>query len=204
MRSCSAFGKIFKIAPTLRDSHLVTLLGVGRSGQFTWISRELIDGICLSKVLAHFSEKGESSWKRACRVGAEVGAALDFLHQHKFVHGNLTPRNVLIRAEDNCVKLADALLVQALQGSHLHEQMLTEKRDAEAAYLAPEQYASPTNPITAAIFMPSECFATKWPSGNRHSPARPSMRCGRRMSPGPSPSRRGGIKTFRRRSKPPF
>ncbi len=139
-------GRVFKVAPTLRDSHLVTLLGVGRSGQFTWISREFVEGESLNELLIRFAEKGESSWKRACRVGAQVGAALDFLHQHKIVHANLTPRNVLIRGEDNSVKLTDVLLAQALHGSHLHKETHDKKRHAEAAYVAPEQLSGTTAP----------------------------------------------------------
>ncbi len=132
-------GRVFKVAPTLRDSHLVTLLGVGRCGQFTWISREYVEGESLQELLNRSADEGKSSWKKACRVGAHVGAALDFLHQHKIVHANLTPRNVLIRGEDNTAKVADALLAQALQGSHLHKETHGKKRHAEAAYLAPEQ-----------------------------------------------------------------
>jgi hypothetical protein len=132
-------GKVVKAAPSLRDSHLVALNGVGRSGNFTWIAREFVEGESLAFFLAKYAQDGKASWKRACRVGAQLGAALDFLHQHKVAHTNLTPKNVMIRREDGTIKLADVLLAQALQGSHLQQQTQELKRLIEAPYLAPEQ-----------------------------------------------------------------
>lgn len=139
-------GRVVKAAPSLRDSHLVSLNGVGRSGAYTWISREYVDGDSLGNLLARYAKEGKVSWKRACRIGAQIGAALDFLHQHKIAHLNVTPRNVLIRREDSCAKLADVLLAQALHGSHLHKETHEHKRLAEAAYLAPEQLSGSVTP----------------------------------------------------------
>jgi pSer/pThr/pTyr-binding forkhead associated (FHA) protein len=147
-----SFGRVFKAAPSLRDSHLVPLLGVGRSLPYTWISREYVDGEGLGNLLARYAQEGKVSWKRACRVGAQIGAALDFLHQHKIAHLNLTPKNILIRRDDGSAKLADVLLTQALHGSHLQKETHPHKQQAEAVYLAPEQLAGATGDFRCDLY----------------------------------------------------
>jgi serine/threonine protein kinase len=76
---------------------------------------------------------------RAARVAIHLARTLRFLHKHKVVHGNITPNNVLIRAGDKQTKLADLMLVKALNGSVLQQSFLKKKLLAEAPYLAPEQ-----------------------------------------------------------------
>ena len=46
---------------------------------------------------------------------------LAFLHEHKVIHGHITPRNVLVRGEDKLTKLADLMLAEALEGSRLQQ-----------------------------------------------------------------------------------
>ena len=55
------------------------------------------------------------------------------------MHGNITPRNIVIAATDHVAKLADLALVQALEGSRLAELVREKKRLAELPYAAPEQ-----------------------------------------------------------------
>jgi eukaryotic-like serine/threonine-protein kinase len=72
-------------------------------------------------------------------VAIHLGKALDFLHKHRVTHGNITPRNVLIRKSDRLTKLADLMLSRALEGSRLQKAILGKKLLAELPYLAPEQ-----------------------------------------------------------------
>ncbi len=140
------FSRVFKPAAALKDSHLVSLKCLGRTDNYTWIAREFVGGECLWKRIERLPVDKKANWKRACRIGAQIGAALDYLHQHNIAHINLTPRNVLIRKEDRVVKLADVLLAQALHGSHVHQETRAKKRLAEAAFLAPEQLAGTSEP----------------------------------------------------------
>jgi pSer/pThr/pTyr-binding forkhead associated (FHA) protein len=138
--------RVFKPLAALRDSHLVALKCLGRTDNYTWIAREYVDGESLCPMLANTAVDSRTRWRRACRVAAQIGAALDVLHQHKIAHINLTPRNILIRREDNVAKLADVLLAQALQGSHLEQEIRGKKRVSEAVYLAPEQLGNSSEP----------------------------------------------------------
>jgi hypothetical protein len=133
------FVKAMKIIPQLPHNNLVAPLGAGRSGLYCWIAREFVEGESLARLIQRFKEGGKFDWTRACRVAVHIGKALYFLHEHKVTHGNITPRNILVRNSDKVTKLADLMLNQALEGSRLQKAILGHKLVAELAYMAPEQ-----------------------------------------------------------------
>jgi serine/threonine-protein kinase len=114
-------------------------VGAGRSGPYCWIAREYVEGESLARLIHRSKEAGKFDWTRACRLAVQIGKALYFLHEHKVTHGNITPRNILIRGADKVAKLADLMLNQALEGSKLQKTILGQKLVAELPYLAPEQ-----------------------------------------------------------------
>jgi serine/threonine protein kinase len=66
-------------------------------------------------------------------------ALLDDLHRHHLIHGNITPKNVLMRHSDHLTKLADLQVGKALAGSKMYATVAEKKAAAELPYLAPEQ-----------------------------------------------------------------
>src|SRR5437899_9622844 len=54
-------------------------------------------------------------------------------------HRNVTPKNILFRAADNHIKLADMGLAKALSGSALRQFSMRTKIPEELPYMAPEQ-----------------------------------------------------------------
>jgi pSer/pThr/pTyr-binding forkhead associated (FHA) protein len=133
------FAQELKAAQQVRHANLVTPIGAGRSGSHCWIARELVEGESAAAVIERISEGEKPSWTRAARVATHLARVLDCLHQNRLVHGNITPRNVLLRAADHATKLADLRLSQALEGSQLQRAVLEKKLLAELPYLAPEQ-----------------------------------------------------------------
>jgi serine/threonine-protein kinase len=133
------FIKAMKITPQLAHNHLVAIQGAGRSGPYCWIAREFIEGESVARLIHRSKEAGKFDWTRACRVAVHIGKALYFLHEHKVTHGNITPRNILVRNSDRVTKLADLMLNQALEGSKLQKAILGQKLVAELPYMAPEQ-----------------------------------------------------------------
>jgi serine/threonine protein kinase len=78
------------------------------------------------------------------RVTYHITQALDFTRQHKLIHGNITPKNILVRATDRggesqAALLNDLTLLKALKGSRLQISVMDQKLTAERTYLAPEQ-----------------------------------------------------------------
>ena len=59
-----------------------------------------------------------------------------FLHQHKVVHGNITPQNVLFQDRDQTFKLSDVVVNKALAGTRLWDLVVRNKAARELPYLA--------------------------------------------------------------------
>ena len=141
------FVKAIKTASNLHHPSLVTVHSAGKTGPYCWLSREYIEGESLSRRVRRLHEGGKPDWKAACRIGLDLATLLEFLHTHKVAHGNLTPRNVLIRGSDHRTKLADLMLNRGLEGSKLQRAIAAGKLLAELPYTAPEQ-SDPQAPHT--------------------------------------------------------
>lgn len=133
------FAREVKQAQAVRHPNLVTVHGAGRTPGGCWVAREFVPGESAAAVIARVADGEKPSWTRAARVATHLARALECLHRHHLVHGNITPNNVLLRADDHATKLADLRLAQALDGSRLQRAVLEKKLLAELPYLAPEQ-----------------------------------------------------------------
>ncbi len=133
------FVRALKLLAPLQNPHLLTLHGAGMTGPYCWIAREYVEGESVGRLMQRLSAGARIEWTRACRVAIHLGKALDFLHRNRVCHGNITPRNVLVRKSDRVTKLADLMYSRALEGSRLQKAILGKKLLAELPYLAPEQ-----------------------------------------------------------------
>jgi Protein kinase domain/Inner membrane component of T3SS, cytoplasmic domain len=123
----------------LRHPNLVGLLGAGKTGAYTWVAREYVDGESVARVIRRLAKRQQFDEKRAYRVAVHVARALEFARQQRLRHGKINPANVLIRKSGQVVKLADLMLGSVLQGSQLGRAVLEHRTAAELGYLAPEQ-----------------------------------------------------------------
>ncbi len=103
------------------------------------MAQQCIEGKSLAQILLELDESPKNSWQLGLRVTLHITRALDFTKQHKLVHGNVTPKNILVRAKDHVVLLNDLRLLKAFKGSLLQATVMDQKRTAERTYLAPEQ-----------------------------------------------------------------
>ncbi len=156
------FARALKVTPNLQHPHLVMIHGAGKSGTYCWIAREYIEGESLARLIQRFNKAGKFEWTCACRVAIQLGKALCFLHQHRVTHGNITPRNILIRHSDKLSKLADLMLNRALDGSRLQKAILGKKLMSELPYLAPEQTDphAPVAPLADLYALGTVLYAT--------------------------------------------
>ncbi len=133
------FSRVFKGMLTLRHPNLVALHGAGKTGNYTWIVREYVEGDSLARILKRPPAGRKLDVRRACRVAVDVGTALEFARKHNYRHGQITPANILIQRKDRTAKLADLMLSTALLGSHLLRAALETRPLAELTFLSPEQ-----------------------------------------------------------------
>lgn len=129
------FVRAMKAMLPLHHPNLVGVLGAGKTGPYCWIALDLVEG----SSLCPFFNQAKLSWKRSLRVAIHIARALSFARQHRLVHGNITPNNILIGEGDNVARLADLMLSTALEGSQLQLTILEDKLMSELPYLAPEQ-----------------------------------------------------------------
>jgi serine/threonine protein kinase len=133
------FTKAMSTALALPHANLVALYAAGKTGPYCWLAQEYIEGKSLAQLLQELDHAPRISWQLGLRVAFHITQALDFTRQHKLIHGNITPKNILIRATDQAALLNDLRLLRALKGSRLQLSVMDQKLTAERTYLAPEQ-----------------------------------------------------------------
>jgi serine/threonine protein kinase len=144
------FARVLKTRLALRHPNLVTLYGGGKTGPYCWLALEHVEGDSAAHLVAQqraalkAKAGGDKSktplrWRSVLRIATHLARALVFLREQRLLHGNITPRNVLVQASDALTRLNDLLFLKALEGSRLAKATLEKKYLAELAYLAPEQ-----------------------------------------------------------------
>ena len=97
-----------------------------------FIAMELVEGPSLKEAL---SERPRLPWREAADIASQVADALDHAHAQGMIHGDVTPRNILLTAEGR-VKLVDFGIARA---ASLSATLTAADIRESAAYLSPEQ-----------------------------------------------------------------
>ena len=135
------FSQGMKIGLPLQHPNLVGMRAAGKTGSYCWIAMEFVEGESLADRIKQ-RNSGKFDWPDALRLGIQIGRGLELAKRHRLIHSNITPRNILLRREDDVAQLNDLVLAKSLRRSRLQQLVLDEKLEAEASYLAPEQVDS--------------------------------------------------------------
>ena len=147
------FRRAMRTVIPLRHPNLITVYNGGKTGPHHWIAMEYITGSSLSAIIKRIGAVPNASkrrralsqglprgwWLFALRMAAQIGQALEFAHTNRVVHRDITPRNILIREEDNTAKLGDLLLAKALVGPWAEDLTLQGEVPGELHYMSPER-----------------------------------------------------------------
>jgi serine/threonine protein kinase len=120
-------------AAELRHPHVVPALKHGVSRSMLWYSMEAIKGRTLASLL---EETGPLELGRCQQLLEQVASALEYLHRHGVVHGDLTPSHILVDG-DGWVRITDPGISHAVArgaGPQSSWRLISDPR-----YLAPEQ-----------------------------------------------------------------
>lgn len=121
-----------KSGAALEHPGIVRVYEIGESNGVYFIAQELIEGSSIGRVLA---ANGPLDIARACQIGAEVGEALEFAHDHGVVHRDVKPDNILL-GRGGKAKLADFGL--AFRAEPEDEGVWLEEAVGTAYFIAPE------------------------------------------------------------------
>jgi serine/threonine protein kinase len=91
------------VCTRLAHPNILAILDAGDEPR-EFIVMELIDGLDAGRLL---HRRGSLSPSQTVHVVTRVCEALAHAHEHGVVHGDVSPRNILIRRSDGAVKLAD-------------------------------------------------------------------------------------------------
>jgi serine/threonine-protein kinase len=139
--------------------NLVKLYGAGKADGYHWLATEFVEGPSLGQIMKQGrptpvnGEEPIRAWEPAYRVAVHIARALDYAHQHQFIHRNITPTDILVAQQgdysqkaslsdytaDGIAKLNDLVMFKALEGSGLRQVSLRAKVATELAYFSPEQ-----------------------------------------------------------------
>jgi hypothetical protein len=133
------FAQALKGALPLRHPNLVGVQGVGKTGIYTWIVRDYVEGDSVADILRGLPAGHLLDWRLGYLVAVHVARALDFVRGHHLHHGQVTPPNILLRRDGQAALLADLALASALEGSRLTQARLGYRPAAELCFLSPEQ-----------------------------------------------------------------
>lgn len=88
-------------------SGIVSVHWQGRVGSLWVVEMEFVNGPPLSRLMGDETRWARVTFEDIIRWFAGVAEALAFLHQHRIVHGDLKPDNLLLDEQGGCLKITD-------------------------------------------------------------------------------------------------
>ncbi|NUM36209.1 MAG: serine/threonine protein kinase [Candidatus Brocadiae bacterium] len=128
------FFKEAKASARFNHPNLVNIYDTGLKNNFYYYAMELVDGENLTQKL---SDEGRLQVAEALKIIRQVLQALEHIHNCQYIHGKVSPRNIIIR-EDKVAKLLD------LGGCCKANKEYPSKVTKMPQYMAPEQFKTPS------------------------------------------------------------
>ncbi len=138
-RELDRFIRAIKTMLPVQHENIVRLYGAGVTDGYCWMAMELVEGESLADVIKRLGVGGMLEWETVFRAAVDISEALEVAEQHKFVHRNITPSNILIRSKDKVAKLADLMLAKAMEGPMVQSITRSGEMVGELPYMSPEQ-----------------------------------------------------------------
>lgn len=126
------FDRESQAAAGLSHPNIVSVYDVGVEGDIYYIIMEYVDGITLKQYL---NKRGHLDYKEATRFIIDVAAALKCAHEHKIIHRDIKPHNILL-TRDLVPKVADFGIARAITSSTV---TMTNQTMGSVHYISPEQ-----------------------------------------------------------------
>jgi serine/threonine protein kinase len=133
------FIRAMKTMLPIQHENIVRLYHAGKRGPYCFAAMEYVDGESLDKVIKSIGTMGMLEWRDTFWVAIHIGRALEEAAQHKIIHRNVTPANILRRKSDGASKLGDLMLAKALEGSLAKQVTRPGQLIGDVPYMSPER-----------------------------------------------------------------
>lgn len=126
------FDRESQAAAGLSHPNIVSVFDVGVQDNIYYIIMEYVDGTTLKQYL---NKKGTLDYVEATQYILEVAGALKCAHEHKIIHRDIKPHNILL-TKDLTPKVADFGIARAITSSTV---TVTNQTMGSVHYISPEQ-----------------------------------------------------------------
>ena len=144
------FERELRLAAYVAHENIVPVYQVGEVDGRPWFSMQFVEGVSLQELRGNASVAPE----QVAVVMEKIARAVNIVHRHGVLHGDIKPHNILIERETNRPLITDFGLAEfdlcfELQGDEIQEDSASDNIAGTPAYMAPEllhaamQQASP-------------------------------------------------------------
>jgi serine/threonine protein kinase len=131
-----------RAAAKVRHTNVASVLHLGRTGSGYFYAMEFVEGETLESLI---KRSGRLKVRLALEITAQVTAGLDAIHDHKLVHRDIKPTNVMVRLKDEgrlTAKIIDLGLAKGASEFGSESEISTTGAFAGTpAFASPEQFA---------------------------------------------------------------
>lgn len=129
-----------KVSVRLSHANIVQVLDFGRFAGTLFIAMEFVDGLDLATMLKRHRERGTKvPTAAAFQIAIEIARGLDYAHQHKVVHRDVSPSNILLSRAGE-VKIADfGIAMAAAEHKEVGRPSRRRRIMGKWRYMSPEQ-----------------------------------------------------------------
>ena len=103
---------------------------------------ENIEGESMEDVIERLGVRDMLDWRKVWEVAIDIGRALKYAGDHKIIHRNLAPANILCRKSDGVYLLSDLMLAKATEGEQSFDVTSPGQLVGDLAYMSPERTMS--------------------------------------------------------------
>ncbi len=129
----------------LNHPGIVRIYSAGIEGGTPYIAMEYVDGEPLDRFL---KRKGKLKWDVALHIGGKLALALDCAHQHRIVHRDVKPSNIMLDHVGN-IRLTD-FGIASIQ---------TDEAGQGGNFVGTPQYMSPEQALNKGVVPSSDLYA---------------------------------------------
>ena len=115
------FIRAMKTMHPIRHPNIIRIYNAGKTNDHVWVAMEYVDGESVAAMIERIGTVGMLDWRDAFRVCVHIARALNEAFEHKIIHRNITPENILVRSEDKVAKPGDMMLAKALEGTKVEQ-----------------------------------------------------------------------------------
>ncbi|MDX1928055.1 MAG: serine/threonine-protein kinase [Pirellulaceae bacterium] len=128
------FEREARLAARVSHEQIVPVYQVGEVNGCLWFSMQFVDGCSLHELL----RRKQCSLELGITILERISRAVDVVHRHGILHGDIKPQNILVDRETQRPMLTDFGLAEFMHGSEHGVNELRNGVTGTLAYMAPE------------------------------------------------------------------